>query len=85
MQKFWKYFEKYWMSSIKMINTWNISNYEGNKNLLKRTNNGLERYNLRLKNLFKSGTPSFAQFVNTMIIESEDQQKNNPRLHESSS
>ena len=35
----------------------------------------MERYNLRLKKLFKSGTPSFAQFVNTMRIEAEDQQK----------
>ena len=75
MQKFWKYFENYWMSSNKMIETWNISNYQGNKNVLRRTNNGLERYNLRLKKLFKSGTPSFAQFVNTMRIEAEDQQK----------
>ena len=49
--------------------------YQGNKNVLRRTNNGLERYNLRLKKLFKSGTPSFAQFVNTMRIEAEDQQK----------
>ena len=75
MQKFWKYFDNYWMSSNKMIETWNISNYQGNKNVLRRTNNGLERYNLRLKKLFKSGTPSFAQFVNTMRIEAEDQQK----------
>ena len=75
MDKFWQYFEKYWMSSEKMIDSWNISNFKGNKNVLKRTNNGLERYNLRMKLLFKSGTPSFAQFVNTMRKESEDQQK----------
>ena len=30
LQKFWNYFEKYWMSSNKMIDTWNISNYQGN-------------------------------------------------------
>ena len=75
MDKFWNYFEKYWMSSQKMIDSWNISNFKGNKNVLKRTNNGLERYNLTMKKLFKSGTPSFAQFVNTMRQESEDQQK----------
>ena len=43
MDKFWNYFEKYWMSSQKMIDSWNISNFKGNKNVLKRTNNGLER------------------------------------------
>ena len=75
LQKFWNYFEKYWMSSNKMIETWNISNYQGNINVLRRTNNGLERYNLRMKKLFKSGTPSLAQFVNTMRDESEIQQK----------
>ena len=58
-----------------MIDSWNILNYKGNKNVLKCTNNGLERYNLKMKLLFKSGTPSFAQFVNTMRQESEDQQK----------
>ena len=75
LQKFWDYFEKYWMSSSEMIDTWNIANYHGNLNVLRRTNNGLERYNLRLKTLFKSGTPSFAQFVNTMREESVTQQK----------
>ena len=51
------------------------SNYQGNMNVLRRTNNGLERYNLRMKTLFKSGRPSFGQFVNTMREESEIQQK----------
>ena len=41
LQKFWKYFENYWMSSNEMIEMWNISNYQGNKNVLRRTNNGL--------------------------------------------
>ena len=75
LQKFWKYFENYWMSSNEMIEMWNISNYQGNKNVLRRTNNGLECYNSRFKKLFKSGTPSFAQFINTMRDESEAQQK----------
>ena len=34
LQKFWNYFEKYWMSSNKMIETWNISSYQGNINVL---------------------------------------------------
>ena len=75
MQSFWHYFDKFWMTSEKFINSWNISTYPGNKNLLKRTNNGLERYNRYMKSLFCSGTPSFAQFVNTMRAESEIQQK----------
>ena len=75
LNKFWDYFVNYWMSSNKMIETWNISNYQGNKNVLRRTNNGLERYNLRMKTLFKNGRPSFAQFVHTMRQESQHQQK----------
>ena len=75
MDKFWIYFKRFWMSSDKMIDSWNISNYNGNKNTLKRTNNGLECYNKRMKSLFNAGTPSFADFVNTMREESEFQQK----------
>ena len=43
--------------------------------MLRLINNGLERYNLRMKTLFKSDMPSFAQFANTMREESETQQK----------
>ena len=75
MKSFWNYFEKFWMSSENFIKTWNINDYKGNKNLLKRTNNGLESYNKRLKSLFRSGTPSFADFVNTLRQESVRQQK----------
>ena len=75
LNKFWDYFVKYWMPSNQMIESWNISNYQGNKNVLRRTNNGLERYNLRMKTLFKNGRPSFAQFVHTMRQESQEQQK----------
>ena len=58
-----------------MIERWNISKYNGNRNKLKSTNNGLERYNKRMKSLFNAGTPSFADFVNTMREELEFQQK----------
>ena len=75
MITFGNYFKKYWMSSENFIKTWNINDYQGNKNLLKRTNNGLESYNKRLKSLFCSGTPSFADFVHTMKEESAYQQK----------
>ena len=75
MITFWNYFKKYWMSLEKFIKIWNINDYQGNKNLLKRTNNGLESYNKRLKSLFCSGTPSFADFVHTMKEESAYQQK----------
>ena len=33
MDKFWHYFEKFWMSSEKMIDSWEILNYKGNKNV----------------------------------------------------
>ena len=75
MKTFWNYFDKFWMSSEKFIKTWNINDYQGNKNVLKRTNNGLESYNKRLKGLFRAGSPSFADFVHTMRGESEHQQK----------
>ena len=75
MDHFWTYFFKYWLSSDEFINAWNINNYVGNKNTLKRTNNGLERYNKTMKSLFRSGAPSFAEFVNMMREESEAQQK----------
>ena len=65
------------MSSKNFIKTWNINDYQGNKNLLKRTNNGLESYNKRLKSFFHSGTPSFADFVNTMIYEMPPSSINN--------
>ena len=63
------------MSSEKFIKTWNIHDYKGNKNLLKRTNNGLESYNKCLKSLFRSGTPSFADFVSTSRQESVNSKK----------
>ena len=63
------------MSSDRMVDAWNINNYVGNKNTLKRTNNGLERHNKLMKSLFDIGTPYFARFVNIMREESEAQQK----------
>ena len=62
MNTFWNYFENFWMSSEKFIETWNINDYQGNKNILKFTNNGLESYNKRLKGLFCAGTPSLPIF-----------------------
>ena len=75
MDIYWTYFSKFWMSSSNMIKSWNINDYVGNINTLKRTNNGLERYNRSMKSLFNAGTPSFADFVNTMKEESEAQQQ----------
>ena len=57
------------------IKTWNINDYQGNKNVFKCTNNGLESYNKCLKGLFRAGTPSFVDCVHTMGGESEHQQK----------
>ena len=33
MKTFWNYFDKFWMSSEKFIKTWNINDYQGNKNV----------------------------------------------------
>ena len=63
------------MTFDRMIDAWNINNYVGNKTTLKHTSNGLERYNKLMKSLFNVGTPSFAEFVNTMREESKAQLK----------
>ena len=46
MDIYWKYFSKFWMSSSNMIKSWNINDYKGNIMTLKRTHDGLERYNI---------------------------------------
>ena len=63
------------MSCDEFIKALNVHDYVGNRNTLKFINNGLERYNKSMKPLFCSGTPSFAEFANTMREESEAKQR----------
>ena len=71
---FWQYFDKFWMESASWICGWNVNhqNLEYKKNLM-RTNNGLERYNRTLREIFKNSTPSLVGFVETIEKESRSQ------------
>jgi len=71
---FWEYFRKFWMNKPSFICTWNVhhQNLDYKKKLM-RTNNGLERYNRYLKEIFKNSTPSLIGFVETIEYESRAQ------------
>ena len=74
MEHFWAYFQRYWLSKPTFINSWNIHHHDEEKSQdMKRTNNGLERYNKTLKALFSDETPSLLTFINTIEKESRDQ------------
>ncbi len=68
-QTFWNYFLRQWMP---ILWRWNISQKEGPDgsffDVVNRTNNGLERYNLHFNRLFNK-RPSLLEFV--QIIEKE--------------
>ena len=64
---FWEYFTKTWIS---ILDSWNICLKDGSyKDLMNRTNNGLEHYNCRFNDLFEGHNPSLIQFV--QIVEEE--------------
>ena len=74
MELFGAYFQCYWLSKPTFINSWNIYHHDEEKSQdMKRTNNGLERYNKTLKALFADETPSLLTFINTIEKESRDQ------------
>ena len=63
---FWVYFMSTWMPNL---DGWNICRQDGKyKELMNRTNNGLERYNCRFNGLFDK-QPSLMEFVE--IVEEE--------------
>ena len=71
LEQFWKYFKRYWMSSPTFINSWNTNHHSKEKaDDIKRTNNGLERYNKTLKAIFADETPSLLTFITTIEKES---------------
>ena len=66
---FWVYFDKQWMP---ILDSWNICEEDGDgsyKKIMNRTNNGLERYNRHINQLFPN-TPSLLEFCETMEEES---------------
>ena len=67
---FWEYFERQW---IPILNSWNLCDANARyKDILNKTNNGLESYNKRINRLFPS-RPSLIKFVQTMEAESRYQ------------
>ena len=71
---FWKYFVREWMQSPRYVKTWNI--HDENQeylDLYNRTNNGLERYNRKLGEIFPSPHPSIIEFVVKLKEEGERQ------------
>ena len=74
IEVFWTYFKRFWLSKPSFINSWNINHHDEEKTEdLKRTNNGLERYNRTLKSLFSDETPSLLSFINVIEEESRGQ------------
>ena len=74
LEQFWAYFKRYWLLKPTFINSWNTHHHcEEKAQDIKRTKNGLERYNKTLKALFANKTPSLLTFINTIEKESRDQ------------
>ena len=74
MEIFWEYFENFWLSSPSFIYSWNVNHhppYLAKK--MMRTNNGLERYNRRVSELFQQSKPSLINFIETLELESRNQ------------
>ena len=74
MEIFWEYFEDFWLSSPSFIYSWNVNHhppYLAKK--MMRTNNGLERYNCRVSDLFQQSKPSLINFIETLELETRNQ------------
>ncbi len=71
--RFWEYFASTWLGSYK-VTSWNICGQDNKyKELMNRTNNGLERYNKRFNGLFDGRKPTLLEFV--QIVESESREQ----------
>lgn len=68
-KKFLNYFKKVWLKKFP-FELWNI-NFKGNKKLITRTNNPLERYNRRLNEQFSTSHPNILKFV--YILKNEEE------------
>ena len=73
MEKFWTYFNKFWMRSPSFIVTWNVfGHYKEETMKLQRTNNGLERYNRTLNSKFHR-KQSLLSFIKVLEEEAREQ------------
>ena len=56
---------------MPILDNWNLAEAYGNyKEIINRTNNGLERYNRHYNELFAKGQPSLIEFIQTLEEES---------------
>ena len=63
----WAYFDRQWMP---ILDSWNMCEEDGTmKDVVNRTNNGLERYNLRYNGIFPS-KPNLVTYVTKLEEES---------------
>ena len=73
MEKFWAYFDRFWLKSPGFIVTWNVfGHYKKETVYLQRTNNGLERYNRALNSKFQ-GKQSLLSFITVLEVEAREQ------------
>ena len=64
MDAFWAYFEQTWVYGVYPVDLWNIYRFKDCfEQIQNRTNNGLERFNRTLNQLFDHQTPSLPVFV----------------------
>ena len=61
---FFRYFEFFWLSDDKFINTWNVheDDHDG-FDIINRSNNPLESYNKHMKSVFDNKRPSMNKFI----------------------
>ena len=73
MEKFWAYFDRFWLKSPGFIVTWNVfGHYKQETVKLQRKNNGLERYNRSLNSKF-NGKQSLLSFITVLEAEAREQ------------
>ena len=74
MEIFWEYFRNFWLSSPAFICSWHVNHHPPYlTQKMMRTNNGLERYNRTLSDLFDHLSPSLINFIEILELESRDQ------------
>ena len=74
LKAFWEYFKRTWMTGDKFVQSWNIEHQYGElKKEIRRTNNGLERYNRYLNTTFMTNGPSLLTFISSLQNETKKQ------------
>jgi len=81
--KFWAYFSEHWVQRTKRFNAWHLHDDNGNiKDLHGKTNNGLERYNRHMNELFPGNHPTLLSFLAGIKNEAASQKDRLKRMFE---